>query len=35
LPAHSRVLVDMPSAASDIDTPQDLKAARRIFRRRQ
>jgi molybdenum cofactor cytidylyltransferase len=34
LPADSRVLVDMPSAASDIDTPQDLKAARRSFRRR-
>jgi molybdenum cofactor cytidylyltransferase len=35
LPAAGRVLVDMPSAASDIDTPQDLKAARRIFRRRR
>ncbi len=34
LPAAGRVLVDMPSAASDIDTPQDLKAARRTFRRR-
>jgi molybdenum cofactor cytidylyltransferase len=34
LPADCRVLVDMPSAASDIDTPQDLKAARRSFRRR-
>jgi len=34
LPADNRVLVDMPSAASDIDTPQDLKAARRSFRRR-
>jgi molybdenum cofactor cytidylyltransferase len=34
LPADSRVLVDLPSAASDIDTPQDLKAARRSFRRR-
>jgi molybdenum cofactor cytidylyltransferase len=34
LPADSRVLVDMPSAASDIDTPQDLKTARRTFRRR-
>ena len=34
LPAADRVLVDMPSAASDIDTPQDLKAARRSFRRR-
>jgi molybdenum cofactor cytidylyltransferase len=35
LPAAGRVLVDMPSAASDIDTPQDLKAARRTFRRRR
>jgi molybdenum cofactor cytidylyltransferase len=35
LPADSRVLVDMPSAASDIDTPQDLKTARRVFRRRK
>jgi molybdenum cofactor cytidylyltransferase len=35
LPADSRVLVDMPSAASDIDTPQDLKTARRVFRRRR
>jgi molybdenum cofactor cytidylyltransferase len=34
LPAAGRVLVDMPSAASDIDTPQDLEAARRTFRRR-
>jgi len=34
LPAAGRVLVDMPSAASDIDTPQDLKAVRRSFRRR-
>jgi molybdenum cofactor cytidylyltransferase len=34
LPADSRVLVDMPSAASDIDTPHDLRAARRIFRSR-
>jgi molybdenum cofactor cytidylyltransferase len=34
LPADNRALVDMPSAASDIDTPQDLKAARRSFRRR-
>jgi molybdenum cofactor cytidylyltransferase len=34
LPADSRVLVDMPSAASDIDTPQDLEAARRTFRSR-
>jgi molybdenum cofactor cytidylyltransferase len=35
LPADSRMLVDMPSAASDIDTPQDLKAARRTFRSRR
>jgi molybdenum cofactor cytidylyltransferase len=35
LPAESRVLVDMPSAASDIDTPKDLEAARRNFRRRR
>jgi molybdenum cofactor cytidylyltransferase len=32
LPADNRVFVDMPSAALDIDTPQDLKAARRSFR---
>ena len=32
LPAESRVLVDLPSAACDIDTPQDLKLARRRFR---
>jgi len=35
LPADNRVLVDMPSAASDIDTPQDLEAARRSFRSRR
>jgi molybdenum cofactor cytidylyltransferase len=35
LPADSRVLVDVPSAALDIDTPQDLEAARRSFRRRR
>jgi molybdenum cofactor cytidylyltransferase len=34
LPEGSRVLVDMPSAALDIDTPQDLEAARRSFRSR-
>jgi|SRR5450631_428017 len=34
LPDHSRVLVDLPSAAVDIDTPQDLQAARRSWRRR-
>ena len=29
LPAQERVLVDLPSAALDVDTPQDLSAARR------
>jgi molybdenum cofactor cytidylyltransferase len=29
LPAGERVLVDIPSAALDVDTPQDLRAARR------
>ncbi len=33
LPVASRILVDMPSAASDVDTLQDLKGARRSFRR--
>jgi molybdenum cofactor cytidylyltransferase len=33
LPAESRVLVDLPSADRDIDTPRDLEAARRRFRR--
>ena len=33
LPADSRVLVEMPSAAEDVDTPQDLGNARRRFRR--
>jgi len=33
LPPDGRVLVDMPSAALDIDTPQDLKVARQTFRR--
>jgi molybdenum cofactor cytidylyltransferase len=28
LPARERVLVDLPSAALDVDTPQDLSAAR-------
>jgi molybdenum cofactor cytidylyltransferase len=28
LPAKERVLVDLPSAALDVDTPQDLSAAR-------
>ena len=32
LPADSRTLVDMPSAAADVDTLQDLKDARRRFR---
>jgi len=32
LPAESRVLVEMPSAAQDVDTPQDLRNARRRFR---
>jgi CTP:molybdopterin cytidylyltransferase MocA len=32
LPADSRVLVEMPSAAQDVDTPQDLRDARRRFR---
>jgi molybdenum cofactor cytidylyltransferase len=31
LPADSRVLVELPSAAWDVDTPQDLKDARRRF----
>jgi molybdenum cofactor cytidylyltransferase len=31
LPGEERVLVDMPSAAVDIDTPRDLKEARRRF----
>jgi len=34
LPAEERVLVDMPSAAADIDTPRDLKEARQRFRSR-
>jgi molybdenum cofactor cytidylyltransferase len=34
LPPDSRVLVDVPSAAIDIDTPEDLRAARRSFRSR-
>ena len=29
LPAAERVLVDLPSAALDVDTPQDLRVARR------
>jgi molybdenum cofactor cytidylyltransferase len=34
LPDEARVLVEMPSAAADIDTPQDLKEARQRFRPR-
>jgi len=34
LPAASRVLVDLPSAGWDVDTPQDLRDARRRFRPR-
>jgi len=34
LPRDAVRLVDMPSAGVDIDTPQDLKAARRRFRGR-
>jgi molybdenum cofactor cytidylyltransferase len=34
LPREARVLVDMPSAAADIDTPHDLKKARQSFRSR-
>jgi CTP:molybdopterin cytidylyltransferase MocA len=29
LPPEQRVLVDLPSAELDVDTPQDLQAARR------
>lgn len=32
LPASQRVLVNLPSAALDVDTPQDLGAARRRLR---
>jgi CTP:molybdopterin cytidylyltransferase MocA len=32
LPAYSRALVDMPSAARDVDTPRDLQRARRRLR---
>jgi len=32
LPATQRVLLNLPSAAMDIDTPQDLRAARRRLR---
>ncbi len=33
LPAERRMLVDLPSARWDVDTPQDLRHARRRFRR--
>ena len=33
LPADRRVLVELPSAGWDVDTPQDLRDARRRFRR--
>ena len=32
LPADSRIFVDLPSASGDVDTPQDLRLARRRFR---
>jgi molybdenum cofactor cytidylyltransferase len=32
LPADQRVLLSLPSAAQDVDTPQDLRAARRRLR---
>jgi molybdenum cofactor cytidylyltransferase len=33
LPARQRVLLNLPSAALDVDTPQDLRDARRRMRR--
>jgi len=33
LPAPQRVLLNLPSAAPDVDTPQDLRIARRRLRR--
>jgi molybdenum cofactor cytidylyltransferase len=33
LPVQQRVLLDLPSAAMDVDTPRDLAAARRRLRR--
>jgi molybdenum cofactor cytidylyltransferase len=33
LPPQQRVLLDLPSAALDVDTPLDLRAARRLMRR--
>ena len=32
LPADQRVLVELPSAAADVDTPEDLRNARRRYR---
>jgi molybdenum cofactor cytidylyltransferase len=34
LPADTRILVDLPSAIMDVDTPRDLRHARRRFRPR-
>lgn len=34
LPVQQRVLLNLPSAALDVDTPQDLRAARRRLRRK-
>jgi molybdenum cofactor cytidylyltransferase len=34
LPAHNRILIEIPSAAWDVDTPQDLRKARLRFRPR-
>jgi molybdenum cofactor cytidylyltransferase len=34
LPADNRIFVDLPSASWDVDTPQDLRLARRRFRPR-
>jgi molybdenum cofactor cytidylyltransferase len=34
LPADNRIFVDLPSASWDVDTPQDLRLARRRFRTR-
>jgi CTP:molybdopterin cytidylyltransferase MocA len=33
LPANRRTLIDLPSAERDVDTPLELGAARRQFRR--
>jgi GTP:adenosylcobinamide-phosphate guanylyltransferase len=33
LPSEQRVLIDLPSAAFDIDTPEDLQTARHRLRR--